>query len=231
VSGAARLPRTLATLLVVTAAAFALTGCGTGGLATGSGDTQSGSQLFTAKCGGCHTLAAAGTQGKIGPDLDAAFAADRKQGIADSTITNVVLDQMRLPNPPMPGPDQLFPVCKDGTKNVPVGCVPNQSQALEDVAAYVTSVAGVNGAEPKSTATKSTDGKTIFTTTCGSCHTLAAAGTSGKIGPNLDQLKPAFAVAKRQVENGGGVMPAFKGRLTPQQIDAVAKYVSDNAGK
>ena len=211
--------------------AVALTGCGTGGLATGKGDPQAGSQLFTSKCGGCHTLAAAGTQGNIGPDLDAAFAADRKQGFEDSLIENVVLDQMRLPTAPMPKPNVLFPVCKHGTTNVPAGCVPDQSQALEDVAAYVTSVAGVNGAEPKSTATKSTDGKTIFTTSCGSCHTLAAAGTTGTIGPNLDQLKPAFAIAKRQVENGGGVMPAFKGRLTPQQIDAVAKYVSDNAGK
>jgi cytochrome c6 len=212
-------------------AAITLTGCGTGGLATGTGDPRSGSQLFTSKCGGCHTLAAAGTQGKIGPDLDAAFAGDRKQGFPDSTIENVVLDQMRLPSAPMPGPDQLFPVCKNGKANVPPGCVPDQSQALEDVAAYVTSVAGVNGPEPKSTATKSTNGKTIFTTSCGSCHTLAAAGTNGKIGPNLDQLKPALARVKRQVTNGGAVMPAFKGRLTPQQIDAVAQYVAQNAGK
>jgi mono/diheme cytochrome c family protein len=36
---------------------------------------------------------------------------------------------------------------------------------------------------------------------------------------------------KRQVTNGGAVMPAFKGKLTDQQITAVAKFVSSNAGK
>jgi mono/diheme cytochrome c family protein len=76
-----------------------------------------------------------------------------------------------------------------------------------------------------------TSGKDIFTANCGSCHTLADAGTSGKVGPNLDQLKPAFARVQKQVINGGAVMPAFKGTLTPAQIKAVAKYVSSVAGK
>jgi mono/diheme cytochrome c family protein len=76
-----------------------------------------------------------------------------------------------------------------------------------------------------------TSGKDIFVANCGSCHTLADAGTSGKVGPNLDQLKPAFARAQRQVINGGAVMPPFKGKLTPAQIKAVAKYVSSVAGK
>jgi cbb3-type cytochrome c oxidase subunit III len=190
----------------------ALGACGTGGVAKGTGDLQNGGTLFQQKCGGCHTLAAAGTQGTTGPDLDGAFYADRAQGFKEETIKNVVLDQIRLASAPMP-------------QNLVKG------QDAEDVAAYVASVAGKQGPEPKSTATNSTDGKTIFSTTCGSCHTLKAAGTSGTIGPNLDQLKPPFARVKRQVTNGGAVMPAFKGRLTPQQITAVAKYVSSNAGK
>ena len=66
---------------------------------------------------------------------------------------------------------------------------------------------------------------------CSSCHTLQAAGATGQVGPNLDQLKPSEEVAQRQVENGGGVMPAFKGTLTDAQIAAVAKYVADNAGR
>jgi mono/diheme cytochrome c family protein len=66
---------------------------------------------------------------------------------------------------------------------------------------------------------------------CGSCHTLADAGTSGNVGPNLDQLKPAESIVQHQVINGGGAMPAFKGQLTPAQITAVAKYVSSVAGK
>src|SRR5207247_7089866 len=85
-------------------------------------------------------------------------------------------------------------------------------------------VAAGGGAQP-------TSGKDIFVANCGSCHTLADAGTSGTVGPNLDQLKPAFARVEKQVINGGAVMPAFKGTLTPAQIKAVAKYVSSVAGK
>ena len=75
------------------------------------------------------------------------------------------------------------------------------------------------------------DGKTIFQSECASCHTLAAAGATGTVGPNLDQLKPAQAIVIHQVTNGGAVMPPFKGKLTPAQIAAVADYVSSNAGK
>jgi mono/diheme cytochrome c family protein len=75
-----------------------------------------------------------------------------------------------------------------------------------------------------------TSGKDIFVANCGSCHTLSAAGTTATVGPNLDQLKPAFARVQTQVINGGAIMPAFKGKLTPAQIKAVATYVSSNAG-
>ena len=71
----------------------------------------------------------------------------------------------------------------------------------------------------------------MFTTNCGSCHTLDAAGTSGNVGPNLDQLKPDMATVERQVRNGGGGMPAFEGRLSDAQITAVATYVAQNAGQ
>jgi mono/diheme cytochrome c family protein len=222
-----------ATALVLgLAAALALSGCGTGGLGNVSaGNEQTGGQLFQSKCGGCHALAAAGTTANIGPDLDAAFGPDREQGFSESTIRGVVLIQMQQPSPPMPDDSVLFPLCADGKANQPQGCVDNRREALYDVAAYVAGTAGINGAEPPRPNAKSTDGKTIFTGNCGSCHTLKTAGTTGTIGPNLDQVKPPFDRAKRQVINGGGAMPAFKGRLTDQQIDAVAKFVADNAGK
>jgi len=184
-------------------------GCGTGGKAT-AGDQQNGAKLFTSKCAGCHVMAAAGSHGTIGPNLDDAFAADRKQGFKQSTFQNVVLDQIRQPSPPMP-------------KNLVTG------QDAQDVAAFVAAKAGVPGAA--ATPPAGNDGKSIFSANCASCHTLKAAGASGTIGPNLDDLRPPEPIVKHQVEVGGGVMPAFKGTLTPEQIAAVAKYVATSAGK
>jgi mono/diheme cytochrome c family protein len=76
------------------------------------------------------------------------------------------------------------------------------------------------------------EGKTVFTTNCGSCHTLAEAGTSGTIGPNLDELKPSESTVEQQVINGGGPMPAFgkEDLLDPEEVKAVATYVSSVAG-
>jgi mono/diheme cytochrome c family protein len=76
------------------------------------------------------------------------------------------------------------------------------------------------------------EGKTIFTANCGSCHTLKEAGTSGEVGPNLDELEPDLATVEQQVQNGGGGMPAFgkEGTLSPEEITAVAMYVSTEAG-
>ena len=77
------------------------------------------------------------------------------------------------------------------------------------------------------------EGKTVFSANCGSCHTLQAAGTSGEVGPNLDELEPDDATVEKQVINGGGGMPAFgkEGTLNPEEIKAVAAYVSTEAGK
>jgi cytochrome c6 len=65
---------------------------------------------------------------------------------------------------------------------------------------------------------------------CASCHTLKAAGSHGSVGPDLDKLRPTVAQVERQVTNGGGVMPSFRGRLKPAQIHALAVYVSGAAG-
>lgn len=68
-----------------------------------------------------------------------------------------------------------------------------------------------------------------FASTCGNCHTLSAASTSGQVGPNLDELKPDAATVASAIEEGPGVMPS--GLFTGADVDAVAKYVADNAGK
>jgi mono/diheme cytochrome c family protein len=65
---------------------------------------------------------------------------------------------------------------------------------------------------------------------CGSCHTLADAGTSGTIGPNLDDAQPSLELALDRVTNGQGAMPSFSGQLTEQQIADVAAYVSSATG-
>jgi mono/diheme cytochrome c family protein len=76
-------------------------------------------------------------------------------------------------------------------------------------------------------------GKAIFTGSagCTNCHTLADAGSTGTVGPNLDDAKPPFSLVVDRVTNGKGVMPPFKGTLTPTQIQDVAAYVSSVAGK
>jgi mono/diheme cytochrome c family protein len=103
-------------------------------------------------------------------------------------------------------------------------------QDAVDVSAYVAAVSGQGGSAAPPSAL-GTDGKTIFTAECASCHTLAAAQATGTIGPNIDQLKPSEAIAKHQVEVGGSVMPAFKGKLSAAQIASVAKFVASSAGK
>ena len=62
---------------------------------------------------------------------------------------------------------------------------------------------------------------------CGSCHTLAAAGT---VGPNLDQLGPTKEAVVTIVTNGRAAMPSFADQLDADEIEAVAEYVSGSAG-
>ena len=66
---------------------------------------------------------------------------------------------------------------------------------------------------------------------CGVCHTLQAAGSVGNIGPNLDQLKPSMLQITYAVTNGIGVMQAWEGILTQEEIEAVAYYVFNSTNK
>ena len=76
-------------------------------------------------------------------------------------------------------------------------------------------------------------GKTIFLGqgNCAACHTLADAKSSGQIGPNLNQIKPDIMRIMSAVTNGIGVMPAYEGQLTKEEIESVAHYVSISASK
>ena len=66
---------------------------------------------------------------------------------------------------------------------------------------------------------------------CGACHILSTTGSTGKIGPNLDDLKPQIPQIILAVTNGIGVMPAFEGMLTFEEIEAVAYFVSTSSNK
>jgi mono/diheme cytochrome c family protein len=69
-------------------------------------------------------------------------------------------------------------------------------------------------------------GEAVFASAgCGGCHVLEAAGTSGAVGPDLDQSKPDAALVVDRVTNGAGVMPAFGDTLSEKQIQDVAAYV------
>ena len=123
-----------------------LSGCGTGGY-TSEGSQGSGKKLFIQACGGCHTLADAGTNGKVGPNLDDAFAQAREAGMTSDTFTQVVATQIKFPiehpvtgAPGMPPVDTTLPSCDDVEGNA--FCVEDQDQAVQDIAVYVGSVAG-----------------------------------------------------------------------------------------
>ena len=103
----------------------------------------------------------------------------------------------------------------------------NETTTTETTQTETTTTTTSAGAQGDPTA-----GKAVFTGSagCTGCHTLADAGATGTVGPNLDTHKPSYDAVVTQVTNGGAVMPAFKGTLTPTQIQDVAAYVSSVAG-
>jgi len=221
----------------VVVAGLAVSGCGTVGISeAGSGDARAGKQLFVEKCAVCHTLADAGSQAQIGPNLDDAFLQSRADGLGETTIQSVVRAQIAYPveDPPT------------GTPGMPADIV--KGEDAESVAAYVASVAGMPVREqPASTAETGTeapgtttdagegkaeaDGASIFASAgCGSCHTLEAAGSSGTIGPDLDDSGPPRELVIERVTKGMGAMPSFSDSLSDEQIEAVADYVAKSTG-
>ncbi len=206
----------------VLAAAVVAAGCGSVAAEMSKGNTSEGKQLFVAKCGSCHALADAGTKGTIGPNLDDAFDDVRRGKVRfeESTIRDVVRGQIAYPVERTP----------TGAPGMPANLVTGDDAAA--VASYVASVAGLpvqgGGGGGRITATS---GENIFAAAgCAGCHTLAAAGSTGTIGPNLDEAKPSKALAVERVTHGKGAMPSFRDRLSRAQIEAVAEYVSSSAG-
>jgi mono/diheme cytochrome c family protein len=118
------------------------------------------------------------------------------------------------------------------------GCSDSKPYGGETVSATPTKVIGtVPKAETAAVPAKYKNGdpvagKLVFTGAggCGGCHTLADAKTSGKVGPNLDQAKPALSLAVTRVTHGQGAMPNFTGQLSDTQIANVTAYVVKASG-
>ena len=215
---AARVAVTLATLAVLVFVA----GCG-----GQDPNTERGRQLFIAKCGTCHTLAQAGTSANVGPNLDAAFAQARADGMDSDTVKGVVSKQIahpRVPNMPEGTPEYT-------RTYMPPELVTGQDAA--DVAAYVASVAGVPGAKPPPLGSP----QEIFTSKCAICHTLEPGAPPGT-GPNLaDALKGEDEdfIHQQIVDPNSDIAQGFQPGIMPQdfeqqldgKVEDLVKYVYD----
>jgi mono/diheme cytochrome c family protein len=236
--------RNLAAIIVAVPLLVALGGCEVKHPVT---NLPHGKQLFVSKCGVCHTLSHASTTGTIGPNLDVAFSQDRADGIKSTSIQGLVDYWIQYPN-----------------ANVDSGAVMPaklyKGQDAQDVAAYVAAVASRPGQDTGALATAvqakvpvtPASGKTVFTGPggCGSCHTLAAAGSTGTAGPNLNtrlvadcntaQSKKVRGATLAQcihtaiinpysyIPSGysAGVMPnTFSKTLSPTQIQALVAFL------
>lgn len=218
----------------------AVSGCG---LKHTTANLVQGKVAFQKNCGSCHTLAHANTSGTTGPNLDDAFRQDRKDGIKATSIEGLVDYWIRYPNTGGVMPAKLV----DG-------------QDAQNVAAYVAAVAAKPGKDTGAlaaaggvTGTTAAAGKQVFTGPggCGSCHTLAAAGSTGVAGPDLDKrLRSDCATAQSKQIRGAtlqkcietaivkpyaylpqgyqaGVMPDTFGKtLTKDEITALVNFLT-----
>jgi mono/diheme cytochrome c family protein len=218
--------RPLLAALVVAVLALPLGACG-----RDENDLSNGKALFTERCGSCHILGRAGTQGRTGPSLDDSFRTALSDGMNRQTIQGIVHQQILHPRK---------------SSAMPAGLV--KGEDADDVAAYVAFAASRPGEDAGALAQAglagAKTGEQIFTAAgCGACHTLGKAGTNANIGPSLDDLAAqaanrtdaspeeyvsesilnpdAFTVEGFQ----SGVMPAYEGRLSEQQVQALAKYL------
>jgi mono/diheme cytochrome c family protein len=214
--------RPLLALAALALVVVAATGCG-----TATQDATRGRILFKEKCGVCHTMAQAGTTAQVGPNLDDAFAAARAVGENSDTIEGIVKAQVEFPRPSNADPAVSMPA------DVVTG------QDLDDVAAYVGQYAGVPGAAPPKV--PGGPGAQVFANNgCGTCHTLAAAGSGGVTGPDLDEVLPGQSAAEihedivdpnKEIAKGypANVMPSnFEQTIPAKEIEQLVEYLVEN---
>ena len=103
-------------------------------------------------------------------------------------------------------------------------------ETVEGTVPAATTSETTTGEEPTTSVEgDASNGAKVFASAgCGGCHTLEAAGSSGNVGPNLDDAKPDVGLVVDRVTNGQGVMPSFKGQLSEQELADVAQYVFES---
>ncbi len=222
-----KLPVLLASVAVLGAV---IAGCGTTSSApVENSASDRGFQLFRTNCGTCHKLNAAATSGTQGPDLDDAFAAARAVGMDGDTVKGIVRAQVHRPqkvNGDYPG------------VTMPANII--EGNDLEDVAAYVASVAGVPGAEPPTFPGEGPGAQVYGLNGCGGCHVLAAGESAGTLGPDLDEVLPQMSKAeiKEAIVDPGktiakgypDAMPTnFGSTISPQQLNQLIDFLVTSA--
>lgn len=110
----------------------------------------------------------------------------------------------------------------------PLGCGGSDGEPAPAPGGDQATPAPGQGGQDAGAGTGGADGQGLFASRCGSCHVLAAAGTKGSVGPNLDDLRPDRERVLTAIEEGPGVMP--ENLYQGAEAEAVADYVAENAG-
>jgi mono/diheme cytochrome c family protein len=120
------------------------------------------------------------------------------------------------------GDDDNTPAAMETTTEATTSEETTTEETTEETTTEETETGETNaaGGEP--------EGEAVFNSAgCGACHTFAPAGSSGTVGPSLDNVNLTEAQVQRQVENGGGGMPAFADRLSQAEIREVSRFVAE----
>lgn len=222
--------------------AAGLTACGMAGISQNA-NLIAGKEAFIEKCGSCHVLERAGTQGATGPSLDDSFARALRDGMGRGTVEGVVHDQILHP----------ADVPEDSAAYMPADLV--TGELARDVAAYVAFAAARGGEDEGQLATAGTPeleadappGKKLFVAgageaqACGNCHALEDAGTNASTGPDLtkvlagesaDQIREAIVNPSAELTPGfSDIMPKNYGEaLTDKQLKDLVEYLAEQAG-
>ena len=210
-------------------------------------DIARGATLFAERCAGCHTMDVAGAHGGATQIHDRERVDGPNFNVRRETVDSVLyairnggFSGAIMPENIVVGGDAnnvaaflaKYAGRQSKTTATPQTPQPTGGGGAPAPATTSTPEAGTTST-PQAGANQqaSAQGKRTFTEQCATCHTLKDVNARGKVGPNLDDLKPDQARVQRQVTNGGTAMPAFKGTLSGPQIRAVAQYVSSVAGK